>query len=589
MARIPVYEQKTTPSAGFSVSQASSVDLNLEAQGRVLQGLGQAVGDAANAAVAIEEADAQSRVRATVAKAREEMDNAYINQTMQMQPGDRDFAPRFMTETFDSWSNKELEQIPSGRYRKLLGDKMLDLREEYRRKAVSFQAEQNMLGRIQTQKDAMSSDAKYLYNNPTGENLYKIREETYAAIDNDFMPPDQKAKLREEARVLYGRTGAEAMAQNQPAVLLAQVADAKRRIKEGKNVKSSGNPFLDMLDPTEWDTYIEMAEKQNDFSSAESVSASVWARLGPKSDNEPTNLDQLNKAIDEEMAGFSPESRKTAKALLEEAAKDRDYAVKQRVAFNEAGVWQQQLDGKSLNEIKNSPEFQALDGTKKFELLSQLSSDTNSSQSLEQLANQLELSSDPAALAAMTNEQIIAMAPLVHTTGVKNLLKEQAKLNSPEAIKEATLDAKVFKMVADRAGLKPYETDKNEVRLRKLGQFEDAIKTRIAIEEGIKKRKLTPDEKRKIAEEEADNVVMVEDAGWFWFDKQVPVALLTPEQQEDAYVIVNGQQVRVSIVPKPYRDQIISSRLKKGLTVTEEDIVSSYLIIKEREKEENNQ
>lgn len=584
MARIPVYEQRTTPSAGFSVSQASSVDLNLDAQGRALQGLGQAVGDVANAAVAIEEADAQSRVRATVAKAREEMDNAYINQTMQMQPGDRDFAPRFMTETFDAWSNKELEQIPSGRYRKLLGEKMLDLREEYRRKTVSFQAEQNMLGRIQTQKDAMSSDAKYLYNNPTGENLYKIREETYAAIDNDFMPPDQKAKLKEEARVLYGRTGAEAMAQNQPAVLLAQVADAKRRIKEGKNVKSSGNPFLDMLDPTEWDTYIEMAEKQNDFSSAESVSASVWARLGPKSDNEPTNLDQLNKAIDEEMAGFSPESRKTAKAFIEEAAKDRDYAVKQRVAFNEAGVWQQQLDGKSLNEIKNSPEFRALDGKKKAELIGQLSSDTKSSQSLEQLANQLELSSNPAELAAMTNEEIIALAPQIHTTGVKALLKERETLNNPESIKEATLDKDLFKMVADRAGLKPYESDKSESRLRKLGQFQDAILTQIAIEEGVKKRKLTPDEKRKIAEKEADNIVMIEDAGWFWFDKQVPVSLITPEQQEDAYVVVNGQEVKISSVPMRDREDIIAARLRQGLPITEQDIVRTYLLAKEKSK-----
>lgn len=582
MARIPVYEQRTTPSAGFSVSQASSVDLNLEAQGRALQGLGQAVGDAANAAVAIEEADAQSRVRATVAKAREEMDNAYINQTMQMQPGDRDFAPRFMTETFDAWSNKELEQIPSGRYRKLLGEKMLDLREEYRRKTLSFQAEQNMLGRIQTQKDAMSSDAKYLYNNPTGENLYKIREETYAAIDNDFMPPDQKAKLKEEARVLYGRTGAEAMAQNQPAVLLAQVADAKRRIKEGKNVKSSGNPFLDMLDPTEWDTYIEMAEDQNDFSSAESIVASVWTELGPKSDKEPTNLDALNKEIDKRMEGFSPESRKTAKALIEEAAKDRDYSVKQRTASSEAAVWQQSLDGKSLNEIKNSAEFKALDGTKKAELISKLSTDKSSTQSVEQLANQLQLSGDPARLAEMTEAEIIAMAPQIHTTGVQALLKKRAELNDPEKIKQASMDEDMFKEIASRAGLKPYAKTKTDSDVERLGRFKAYVESRITQMQVEKKRTLSPEEKKQIAEQAASDTVM---ESMFWgSDRAVPYGALTEEERLESYVEINGEEVSIGSVPEELRKQYRKDLEEMKLPSSDKDILIHHLQIQQMKK-----
>jgi len=246
------------------------------------------------------------------------------------------------------------------------------------------------------------------------------------------------------------------------------------------------------------------------------------------------------------------------------------------------------LEGNGLTEIMQSEQYKMLNGTEKVKMLGDIASamktESEKGQTPDQLDNYLRLTADPAKLAAMSQEEIKTMIPQVGVTGVKNLLKEQAKLNSPEAIKEATLDAKVFKMVADRAGLRPYETDKDEVRLRKLGQFEDAIKTRIAIEQGIKKRILTPDEKRKIAEQEADNVVMVEDAGMFWFDKQVPVSLLTPEQQEDAYVIVNGQEVKISSVPMRDREDIIAARLRQGLPITEQDIVRTYLLAKERNK-----
>lgn len=98
---------------------------------------------------------------------------------------------------------------------------------------------------------------------------------------------------------------------------------------------------------------------------------------------------------------------------------------------------------------------------------------------------------------------------------------------------------------------------------------------------------LTPDEKQKIVDAVAMDKVFVDEWGR---DPQRPLALLSPEEQDSAYVVVNGKDVplyttkiidgkqkRVPTVPTADRVEIITGRRTRGLPVTEQAIVETYL------------
>lgn len=87
-------------------------------------------------------------------------------------------------------------------------------------------------------------------------------------------------------------------------------------------------------------------------------------------------------------------------------------------------------------------------------------------------------------------------------------------------------------------------------------------------------KELTADEKQAVVDRVAMDRVY---APRFFGDKQTPVALLTPEEQQSAYVKVDGKNVAVSSVPALDRRQIITALKATGQPVTEQAIVEMYL------------
>lgn len=95
---------------------------------------------------------------------------------------------------------------------------------------------------------------------------------------------------------------------------------------------------------------------------------------------------------------------------------------------------------------------------------------------------------------------------------------------------------------------------------------------------------LSPDEKQKIVDSVALDKVFVDEWG---SDPQKPVFALTPEQMGKAYVKVPGgtgmyggqgtREVPLSTVPMADRAEIIRARKSRGLPVTEQAIVETYL------------
>lgn len=85
---------------------------------------------------------------------------------------------------------------------------------------------------------------------------------------------------------------------------------------------------------------------------------------------------------------------------------------------------------------------------------------------------------------------------------------------------------------------------------------------------------LTPDEKQKVVDSVLVDKVFVDEWGR---DPEKPVALLKDGEIGKAYVNVGGKPVKVSTVPSTDRAQIIAALRKRGLPVTEQAIVETYL------------
>lgn len=85
---------------------------------------------------------------------------------------------------------------------------------------------------------------------------------------------------------------------------------------------------------------------------------------------------------------------------------------------------------------------------------------------------------------------------------------------------------------------------------------------------------LTADEKQAIVDRVVMDKVYLDEWGT---DPQRPLALVTPEELDKAYVRVNGKNVKVSSVPALDRRQITQALQATGQIVTEQAIVEMYL------------
>jgi len=87
-------------------------------------------------------------------------------------------------------------------------------------------------------------------------------------------------------------------------------------------------------------------------------------------------------------------------------------------------------------------------------------------------------------------------------------------------------------------------------------------------------KQLTGDEKQRVVDSVLLDKVFVNEWGT---DPQKPLTLLKPEELNKAYVTVGGKDVSLSTVPMTDRAEIIRARRSRGLPVSEQAIVETYL------------
>lgn len=572
MARIPIYQQQTSVGQLAPVGNLSVPSTNADAIGRAVQGLGQTLGQAGQNMVRVEE----ERAKVWAAEAGSDAELKWAEEFKVLQetydPAQDNFT-KSVNEKFQTYADEALKNAPDGFARKALASQLRRVKENLIGNSLSFEATQGRQWRIDTMSQTIMKSGQTIALDPNEANLGRIKGTMEAQIDALKVAPNERTMLKENLNLTLGRSGAESMARQQPQVFLAQVEAARRAGRKD----SSGNAYLDLLPATEWDTYINIAEGERDYETAESTVNSVWSEFGPMDGTQPVSLDVMNSEIDKRMSGMSKENRDAAKAILADKARAFDYSSTQRNAARDAGVWQQVLDGKTLEEIQASPEFRIMDGAKKAQLISEINTfrkPASTKTDAAQLAHYLQVTENPASVAAMTNEQIIAEAPKLGQTLTQSLLKKRAELNSPEDVATATLDEDMFKRLADSAGLKPYARTRNERDNRKLGQLKVAVEAEIIRKQNEQKRKLTAAEKEQTMMEIIDNTVMVEG---FFSDTETPVVLVEQDDLGDTYVNVDGRQVYLTEIPASSRAMIIRQLRQAGRPATEQAIAEIWV------------
>lgn len=129
------------------------------------------------------------------------------------------------------------------------------------------------------------------------------------------------------------------------------------------------------------------------------------------------------------------------------------------------------------------------------------------------------------------------------------------------------------------AGLDPKEEGKDNDKGRAISAFYDNLNRQTSAFQISKGRKPDDKELTEIIDKMVLDKVYVNE----WFsDPQKPVSTLTKEELEDAYVEVEGKEVKLMDIPDKERVMIINKRTKLGLPITEEAIARSWLIMNGR-------
>lgn len=259
MAKIPVYEQKTLPSQSFSGGFARPVDLNMEATGRALQGLGQAVGNVADVAVQVERDEARIWAEKTAQEAEKEWNARFVAAQQSPDFDPKDFTKNFLGQ-YDSYTNDVLKSTKENKYAlNQLGQRFLSYRDRLQDEGLKFEVKENRARRKADLSQTINTAAVNVAMNPSKQNLDEtLLRMTSLISESETLLPDVRRELIQEQRELFGKAGADAMAKNQPELLLSQIKDAR----EKGLTDTSGNHFLDLLPADQWDTYVNAAEAE---------------------------------------------------------------------------------------------------------------------------------------------------------------------------------------------------------------------------------------------------------------------------------------------------------------------------------------
>jgi hypothetical protein len=149
--------------------------------------------------------------------------------------------------------------------------------------------------------------------------------------------------------------------------------------------------------------------------------------------------------------------------------------------------------------------------------------------------------------------------------------------NSDVTIRAATIDSEQFNATLVRNGFNDLVRPENDTQREDVIRLRDTFQRQIDQEQTARGRTLNLTEKQQILDNILMDRVMVEDAGFAWFDKEKTMFQLTEEQLELAYVNVGGEEIRLAQIPANERTDIIETLNRRGLPVNEMAIATMWV------------
>lgn len=320
---------------------------------------------------------------------------------------------------------------------------------------------------------------------------------------------------------------------------------------------------------------------------ASNAAGEVWGAQGPKADGQPVELDKMEAAVRERFKS-DPVRQKAAIAELRERAAAHNSAEAERAAGNVNSVMGALSRGASLAQVKTLPEFLALPGQQRNQIIEHVS-DRNHMLMVRGIEDRARLEreqakkafpqflefSNPDVLAGMTRPQVQALLPTLGPSLTQHLVDKFDALQKPAAKMEARMDADDFNHIADGMGLSPFKAD-TEDKKRALGELKYRVEQMIDTAQQAGKKTLTREEKMTLMRTEMARTVTV-NPGWWAPNKQVPVIQLAPDQLKDVQV-PDGDRAQIAAALKAQYDKTKSPLYAP----TEENMRRLYLLRQSR-------
>lgn len=311
----------------------------------------------------------------------------------------------------------------------------------------------------------------------------------------------------------------------------------------------------------------------------------IWSAAGPQSVGDNPRPDVLEQLARDKFAG-KPQEMKAVIADLRSRVTAHKDGQQEYKATNEATVLGEFNKGADLKTLQSMPEYQALDGDAQTKLSEHFvdwgwtqqqraraeSQYREGAKKTASLSTYWELS-NPQVLNSLSENQILALEPTVGSGIMDDLMKAKRKLNSPENVKAATIDAELFNTVASDAGLKPYDKQIGADQKEYLGRLKNETEAAIDMEQRRTGTALNREQKEKMMRSMVDKKVMV--SHWSG-DLSLPAPSIRPEQRSKIFVpieAVDGAWLKGALnylrstgaVPAEWNDAVATKKLQGRL------------------------
>lgn len=296
----------------------------------------------------------------------------------------------------------------------------------------------------------------------------------------------------------------------------------------------------------------------------------IWSEIGPKTDLQPVELDKLEQAARDAYPN-DPARRDAALQGLRARAQAFEHAERQRASANTNAVFGMLDQGRSLAQLRATPEWNALPEKDQRQIKLSIESEQATLESRaaarEQRAYTAEQrrqhnlmlqngdaylrASDPEVLIRSTRDEVIATRAIFGQEGAQHLLNKWESLQKPGALSDAKIDSDQFNVYAQQLGLNPNKKldDKEKDLLITVKNRVETVLSQAQVQKG---RALTREEKDKLIQTEMARTVTV--AGSWWGSDTVPLLKITPEQSKRIVVPEKDRQQIVQALQALYKE-----------------------------------